>query len=751
MRNNILIFIGASWILGSVTSLPVMAQEDSDATDLYIENVVVTAQRREQSLQEVPVAVNNLSADLLQDAGATDLLNIQHLIPSLTMDQNKGPGFATFRIRGIGNLGNIPNFESAVGLFVDGAYRSKSGLGVGELVDVDRIEVLRGPQSTLFGRNVTGGLISVITKRPTEEFEGFFETRAADNDELAFSGSISGPLADNVQGRLSGMSVSRDGTFYDGFQQADKNDKDTTAVRGQLAFQPSDRTTILLIGGYTEKSVECCAPDVDMGGTSTLLSTIVTGGQFALDTDPMNGVIQQNNTYTYDLEASEITLSIDYEFDAFTFSSLTSYDEYEIVSALDAEQTLLDLGLFNDDQEADTFTQEFRLTSTSDTNFDWILGASYYENSFSRGTVDPAGAPLLTLGSHWPLVSAQAPGSPGDTSFFESANDTENYSVFAQGNWHVGDRVTLGAGIRWFDEEKSIGIRSVANFAVFPSFVLAFGVPVPVDTKRDTDQLVWNLTAQYQATDETMLYASVSQGAKGGGYNGTWGALTVAQREFADEEVLSFEIGVKTSLADNRVTLNANIFHSDFDNFQNASFLGTAFLVSNAESVVSQGIELDILALVSEWLTVDFSYTYLDAEYDKFTNGPCAPPAVGNCDLSGRTMPFAPGDRLHLGLLGTWDAGDGELYARADYTWTGDTDTDSALDPRSLQESYGLLNGRIGWRNDRWDVSAWATNATDERIATLSSPQSLFGGLDAGRQVFLNDPRSYGLTARINF
>lgn len=742
--------ISVGWIFGCAISLPAMAQKESDSTGLQIANVVVTAQRREQSLQDVPVAVSNLSAEVLQDAGATDLLNIQQLIPSLTMEQTTGPGFATFRIRGIGNLGNIPNFESAVGLFVDGAYRSKSGLGVGDLVDVERVEVLRGPQSTLYGRNVTGGLISVITQRPTEEFEGFFETRAADLSELAFSGSISGPISENVQGRLSAISMSRDGTFDDRFQQADKNDKDTMAVRGQLAFQPIGRLSVLVIGGYTEKSVDCCAPDVDLGAVSTLLSGIVTGGQFALDTDPTNRVIQQNGTYTYDSEASEATLSIDYEFDSFTFTSLTSYDEYEIFSVIDAEQTLLDLAVFYDNQEADTFTQEFRFTSTRDTNFDWILGASYYENNFTRGSLD-ADDPLLVLGAHWPFVSAQAPGTPGDSVFFESKNDTESYSVFGQGNWHVGDRVTFGAGVRWFNEWKSINIRSAANFAAFPSFVLAFGVPAPVAAERETDQVVWNLASHFHATDETVLYASVSGGAKGGGYNGGWGALTIEQREFEDEEVMSYEVGVRTSLAERRVTLNANVFHSDFDNFQNATFLGTSFLVSNAEKVITQGIELDMVALVAEWLTIDFSYTYLDSEYDKFANGPCAPPAVGNCNLSGRGLPFTAENRLHLGLLGTWAAGDGALYARADYTWTDDTDTDSALDPRSLQSSYGLLNGRIGWRNDRWDISAWVTNATDEDYATASAPQALFGALDGGRQVFLNDPKSYGLTARINF
>ncbi len=750
MRNIKFLASFTGLMLSSVTSLPAMAQAESDSSSLYIEEVVVTAQRREQSMQDVPVAVSNLTAELLQDSGATDMLSIQMLVPSLIMEQNKGPGFATFRIRGIGNLGNIPNFEPAVGLFVDGAYRSKSGLGVGELVDVDRIEILRGPQSTLYGRNVTGGLISVVTQRPTEEFEGFIEGSAGNFNAYVFKGSISGPLSDTVQGRLSAMSRSRDGNFDDRFQQTDTNDKETKSVRGQLAFQPSDKLSILVIGGYTDTNVDCCAPDVEMGPVSTLLSNGVTGGQFVLDNDPMNRVIQQDNTYTYDIEAWEATLTVDYDFDSFTLTSLTNFDEYDIFSVFDAEQTLLDLAIFFDNQTADTFTQEFRLTSTGSDARDWILGAAYYKNDFTRGSLDP-NDPLLVLGAHWPLVAAQAPGTPGDTGFFESSNDTENLSVFAQGNWHVSDGITVGAGVRWFTEEKTISINSASSFAALPSFVLAFGVPAPVSAARETDQVIWNLSAQYHATDETMLYVSASRGAKGGGYNGDWGALTVDQREFADEEVLSYEVGVKSALFDRRVSVNANVFYSDFDNFQNATFLGTSFLVDNAENVVVQGLELDMVAVIAGWLTADFSYAYLDAEYDSFTNGPCVFPVTGNCDLSGRSLPLAPENRWHLGLLANWTVGSGELYTRVDYAWTDETDTDNALDPRSLQDDYGLLNNRIGWRNDVWDISAWVTNATDEVFATIAGPQTLFGSLDGGRQVFLNDPQSYGLTLRVNF
>lgn len=745
----------------AVISASAIAQNDGSTPRLALEEVVVTAQKRAQSLQDVPVAVSALDGDLLLESGATDLLNLQILVPSLTMEQNKGPGFATFRIRGVGNLGNIPNFESAVGLFVDGAYRSKSGMGVGELVDVDRVEVLRGPQSTLYGRNVTAGLISVITKRPTDTLEGFVEATVGDYDTQVLKASVSGPLSENVQGRLSGLWNQREGTFDDIYQNTEANETEAWAVRGQLAFQPTDKLSILAIAGFSEKNADCCNADVDLGVLGNTFSGIIMGS--APDNNPTNRVMQFSQTNTYEDEAKELTITIDYDFDFATFTSLTSYDDYDLYGILDAEQTPLDVLTFHDRQQGETFSQELRFTSNSEGNFDWMAGLGYYKNDFVRGSLKPS-EPTTVVGVHVMLPPFQAPpalgGRPGDLSFFESTYDTENYSVFAQGNWHLGDRITLGAGARWFYEEKDMTIESRAETAVFPSYAYITTVPAPISGNRDTDQIAWNLNAVFDATDSVMLYASASSGAKGGGFNGDWdarGTLSLDQREFEDEEVMNYEIGAKTSLLDQRVTLNANLFYSEFDDFQNASFLGLSFLVRNAEEVTTSGLEIDTVALLTSWLTADFSYTYLNAEYDKFTQGACYfgrtpdDPVVGTCDLSGETLPLAAENRLHLGLSGYWNVGSGELYSRVDYSWTDETETDNALDPRGTQDSYGILNGRIGWRNDSFDIAAWIKNAADEEVVTLSSPQTLFGSIDGGRQVYLNDPQTYGVTFRYSF
>jgi iron complex outermembrane recepter protein len=740
--------------IGGIVSVPAAVHAQDEDSLLFLEEVVVTAKRREASLEDTPIAVSALDQNLLKDAGATDLLSIQTLVPSLTMEQNKGPGFATFRIRGVGNLGNIPSFEPAVGLFVDGAYRSKSGIGVGDLVDVERVEVLRGPQSTLYGRNVTAGLISVYTQRPTEDFEGFIEASLGNYDDTVIKASVSGPLADNVQGRLSAIKHERDGTFEDIYLDDEANENDSSAIRGQLAFQPNDKLSILAIAGYSEKDMTCCNSDVQMGALGTALSTAVTGT--APDADLTNRKVQYSQPNTFEGETKELIITVEYEFDNAVLSSTTAYDDYEIGGILDAEQSPVDALIFIDNQEAETFSQEFRLTSNGDGDIDWMTGINYYKNNFTRGSLDPS-KPTTVVGPDIVLAAFQAGlgGTPGDTSSFRSIYNTENIGVFAQADWYVTDRISIGAGIRWFTEDKELEIDSTTNLIVPGfSYALITTVPAPVVGDRDTDQVVWNLSAQIQATEETMVYASASRGAKGGGFNADWdalGELTLSDREFDDEIVMNYEVGAKTSFMDRRITLNANLFYSDFKDFQNASFKGLSFVVANADQVVTQGLELDAVAAVTTWLTADFSYTYLDAEYKSFTNGPCYFPNTGNCDLSGETLPLAPENRLHLGLQGTWDWFDGDLYTRVDYNWTDETETENGLNPKGTQDAYGIVNGRIGWRNEQLDINAWIQNATDEEVITGSASQTTYGEVDGSFQAFLNDPQTYGVSVRYSF
>ena len=723
------------------------AQEDGSQ---QIEEVVVTAARRDQSFQDVPMAVSALTAQHLLDAGINEFQKIESQVPSLEIEGNTNPFTTSLRIRGMGNLANIPNFEPAVGLFVDGAYRSRSGVAMGDLLDVERIEVLRGPQSVLYPKNVTAGLINVITQRPTDDFSVWGGASFGNLDYWQLQGGINGALADGVRGRLAAVTSDRDGSFDDIVNGTHSGGYSRTAVRGQVEFDLGDRADLRLIAGYSTKDGDCCSPDVLPGAGSQQFLGLL--GR-PVDTNPLNRKTAYSDPSHFDGDQYDLLAELNYRFDWAVLTSTTSLDHFDVKSQFDAEQSALTLAVFIDRQQSDAFGQEFRLTSSGDGPFSWMTGAYFYDNNFTRGSLD-AGKPMLVLGPD--VVPLPFPGAPGDQSSFKSTNDTRHWSLFGQTDWQVTERTKLSAGLRYIDEKKSIDARSNLQVAALPSFAAQITVPTPVVADRSTDGVAWNVSALFDVAADTTLYATVSEGFKAGGYNGDWGNLTAAAREFKDETVLNLEAGLKSRFWNDQASLNLSVFRSDFDNFQNASFLGVNFLVRNAEKVISQGVELDGSVRPVAGLTLDYAVTYLDAQYDKFTNGACyfgrAPSnAAGTCDLSGETLPNAPDWRTNLGLQYEHALAAGTGFFRTDWAYTSGQNVDTALDPRAQQDAYSLWSARLGWRNGRYSVSLWGENLADETVKTAAGPQTIFGSLDGGMQIFLNEPRTYGVTFDVHF
>jgi outer membrane receptor protein involved in Fe transport len=721
-----------------------------------IEEVVVTATRREQSFRDVPMAVSALDSQRLQDTGVTEFNDIQSQVPSFEIEANTNPFTTSLRIRGMGNLANIPNFEPAVGLFVDGAYRSRSGVAMGDLLDVERIEILRGPQSVLYPKNVTAGLVNVITKRPTDEFSAWGGASFGNLNYWQLQGGINGALTDGVRGRLAVVTSDRDGSFEDTVNGTKSGGFARTAARGQFEFDIGDRANLRLIAGYSEKDGDCCSPDVLPGAVSTRFLGLL--GR-PVDSDPFNRRTTYSDPYNFEGDQYDLLAEFNYEFDWAVLTSTTSYDHFSVESQIDSEQSAFTAAVFLDRQESDALGQEFRLTSQGSGPVSWMAGAYYYDNDFTRGSLSPS-EPILVLGPDIVPLPAPFNGAAGDQSSFRSLNDTRHWSLFGQLDWQATERTKLSAGLRYIDEKKSIDVRSNYRVAALPSLALNTTVPTPVVAERSTDGLAWNLSALFDVAADTTAYATVSEGYKAGGYNGDWdasGALTAAKREFDDESVLNLEAGLKSRFWDGQATLNLSVFRSEFDDFQNASFLGLNFLIRNAESVVTQGIELDGSVRPVTGLTIDYAVTYLDAEYDKFTNGACyfgrtpTNAAERTCDLSGETLPNAPTWRSNLGAQFEQPVAAGTGFLRADWSYSSEQNVDTGLDPRAEQGSYSLLSARLGWRNDRYTVSVWGDNLTDETVMTAVGPQTIFGGIDGGLQVYLNESRTYGVTMDVRF
>lgn len=745
----------AGWLPGAALVLvagPVAAQGEPEMQG--IEEIVVTAARREQSFSDVPMAISALSAEALRDAGINEFEDLATQMPSLEVESNTNPFVTSVRVRGMGNLANIPNFEPAVGLFIDGAYRSRSGVAMGDLLDVERIEILRGPQSVLYPKNVTAGVVSVITQRPTDEFSVWGGASAGNFNYWQLQGGVNGALSDSARARLAMVASDRDGAFEDLVNGTQSGGFSRASVRGQVEFDLGERAGLRLIAGYSDKEGDCCSPDVLLGTTSR---TFMTALRRPSDTDPLNRVTAYSDPYRFEGTQYDLLAELTYDLGWADLTATTSFDRFDFKAQIDSEQSALTAVTFIDRQDSKSFGQEIRLASQGEGSLSWMTGAYFFDNDFIRGSLS-ADEPTVTLGPD--IIPLPLVGTTNDQSSFRSINETRHWSLFGQADWQLTPRTRLSAGVRYIDERKSLDARSTQRVAALPSFASTTTVPVPVVAERNTDGLSWNVSALFEFSDDITAYATVAEGFKAGGYNGDWdatGTLTAPLREFADEEVLNAEVGLKSRFWDDRATLNLSVFRSEFDQFQNASFLGTNFLIRNAETVRTQGVEIDGRVRPLAGLSIDYAVTYLDTEYDKFTQGACyfgrTPTnlAARTCDLSGQTLPNAPRWRSNLGLQFERSLASGTGFVRADWAYSSEQNVDTALDPRAVQGSYSLLSARLGWRNERYSVSLWGENLTDETVKTTAGPQTIFGGIDGGLQIWLNEPRTYGVTVDVRF
>ena len=784
-----LLALAIATILGSQ---PVRAQTKPAEQTIpgELEEIQVIARKQTESIQDVPIAISAITAAQVESAGIRDVGDLTVLVPSLVVTTNSNPFNTSYRIRRIGNEGNIPDFEPDTGLFIDGAYRSRSGTGLGDLADIEQIEVLRGPQSTLYGRNVTAGAISVRTAMPSQTFGVLGEVTGGNDGLMGLRGYVTGGLTDSLAARVSLTGSKRDTTDKNLIGK-DSNDLDQYSVRGQLLFTPNDAWQVRLIASHTERDFKPALADMFYGPRVTRLVNTVTANPAALhigltdgvinadaqpilDNDPDNRRVQALAPLKFEQKASDVIASIEYHADNYTLTSISSYDTYDVTQRWnDAGQTGLDLVNYRDFQNGDTFSQELRINSKIGDSVTWLAGVFYYDNNFQRGdkdhhefvlgqAIDEAGV-VAALGAGRPPVPAL--GLPGDTGDFYEIADSHSYGAFGQSTWDATDRLSLTLGLRYTYEDKDVSLKNTP-FTTAPGPLAAVSLPVSTLTPAGAsfalddhwDAVTGTANAVYHFTDATMGYATVATGFKGGGYNGGFGNTPIAKRPFKSEDVVSYEIGAKTEIA-NRVRLNAAAFWSDYTDFQSASFIGLQFLVNNAERVRVKGVEADMTARVSSDFTVDVSATYAQATYEKYTLGSCYTgrvpddPVTGGCDLSGDTLPFAPKLTATAGVQWEHEFNFGRLFSRLDGSWVGDHNVTSELDPNhGEQDGYGLLNARLGWGQGTWEVAGWVRNLTDKTYIVQTAQSNLFANLQDGTyQSYLGAERTYGITIRAKY
>jgi len=470
---NKLVYMGVSAMLAASFTLPVAAQNETNV----LEEVIVTAAKREQTLQEIPIAVTVVAAETLERAQVHDIKDLQSLVPSLRVTQLQLTGNTNFVIRGFGNGANNAGIEPSVGVFIDGVYRSRSASALADLPNLERIEVLRGPQSTLFGKNASAGVINVITAKPDmDDFGGSASLTIGDFSQLIAKADVSGPISDNVAFSLSGSMNQRDGYFTDLSNGAEYNEHDRWGLRGQLLVQPSDKLELRFIADIEEMDEACCGvANLVNGPTGGIVQLI--GGQI-LPEAPFARAQYFDFAPVNEIENSGISMQADYDFGTATLTSITAARSQSKFENADVDFTSARLINPNSsDTGIDTFTQEIRLTSTGEGAVDWMIGGFYFDEDVEIDNILTYGqdfrnyADVLTV-----VLSGGTPGvdpsplgflepalglpsgtffAPGQGRFEKYGQDNQAISVFGQLDFHMmDDRLTLTLGANYTEDEK---------------------------------------------------------------------------------------------------------------------------------------------------------------------------------------------------------------------------------------------------------------------------------------------------------
>lgn len=477
------------------SGLTAMAQDDGEEEAKRLNTVTITATKREQTLQDVPIAVSVVDNAVIEKAEILDLNDLQSLVPSLGFRTFQNSANANFTIRGFGNGANNVGIEPSVGIFIDGVYRSRAAAAIGDLPNIERVEVLRGPQSTLFGKNASAGVVSVVTSKPSQELGGSVEASVGNFNLRRAKGYLTGPITDNLAFSIGGGINQRDGLAENLVDGAELNTRDRWNIRGELLLEPTDNQEWRLILDADEIDEVCCvASNLVEGPTASIIRII--GGDVDNATPYERGIFV-NGTPNNTLENTGISLQGDIEFDGFTLTTITAYRETDVVNNYDIDFTSANLATLAEAQQLETFTQEVRLASNGDGNFDWMVGGYYYDESAAvqnellygsdfrnfidlgaafAGVTDPAQIPAIigafqtgTLAS--PLAGLEAGiGVPAGTLAGAGQGNIESFtqddqaiSIFGTVDWYATDRLTATFGLNYTENEKdaSLNINSL--------------------------------------------------------------------------------------------------------------------------------------------------------------------------------------------------------------------------------------------------------------------------------------------------
>lgn len=777
-----------------------------------LEEIVVTAQYREQGLQDVPISVSAVTGEMITDVAIQKAEDIQFLVPNFTYTET---GIATnIFIRGIGS-GINQGFEQSVGTYVDGIHYGRAQQTRAPFLDVARVEVLRGPQSILFGKNSVAGALNITTARPTDEFEGrIFGSAEFEDDELIFEGMVSGPLTQRIRGRVAARSRNLDGYMTNPTLGREEPNREDWTARGTLEFDLTDNLMATLKVEAGEFDVEGRhieiineQPAVPPSPFAGLTYAQILAGVFGQSPTVLNTVQDQvrssNGDFSFN-ETATYALTLDWTIGELDLKSITAFTTLEYDEFCDCDFTGGNVFGAALQEQYDQVSQEIRLSSPVRDNFDYIVGV-YYQTSdhdYADQILVPATSILV------PAINLQSPGA-GDLVAATEANrmaevDADVLSAFAQFNWHISDQFTLQLGGRLTKDERD-GFRTltilqqggaplpVAQIGAPLVYANAFGISstnlaalgpqgaffigqlgaLPVSGTRDETKFSPDVKFVWNATDETLLYASWAQGFKSGGFdfranNRNFYPDMPTSFEFEDEEATNYEVGGKFTLGGGVAELNATVFFTDFEDLQISIFDGIlGFNVGNAATAEILGFELDGRYAVSDYLVISGGLALTDFEFTDFRNGQCYFGQIPNVDLDGDMIPelcdytgnsnqMVSDFQGNIGFDFRVPVGNTlELSALLDIFYTTDYDASATFDPALVQDAYTKVNARIGIgaADGRWQIALLGKNLTDEEVLQFGGDTPLAGSTFGAKSnyAFFSQGRTLSLQASLNF
>lgn len=682
------------------------------SANAQIEEVIVTAQKKEQNLSDVPISVQAFTADAIKTKRIEDIKDLTVQVPSLGSMQyfrsQTSPA-----MRGAGSIDDSPGLDQTTAIFLDGIYIGQPGhIGL-DMFDIERIEVLRGPQGTLQGRNVTGGAINIITTTPGDESIVKVAVTVGNHGRSDFEALISGPLIDGrLAGQLSLVSRNSDGYISNKITGNDIESDDYQGLRAKLAFTPNEEVSATL--SVTSTRDKGKGSEMNLTGNSGVSNDPGFGSSDDLDTD-----VYLDTDGFIDNEHFNVTAIVDVDTAIGAFTSVTGYYEGDNKAIIDADGTSLAVVGFVGNGQVDKieqFSQEIRLSGSTEGELEYTTGLYYLNSEHER--FEEKGFNI------YPGTFLDAIGLGGPSRVIDgTTTDTETVAVFGDLTFPISDRFRTIVGARWTEDTKDY-----SKFCLEGSGPLAdcIGNVIYNAPEKSWDAVSWRIIAQYDINADSMAYANISRGFKSGGLSVPPGVIPAEGNSslgaLDPEYALNYEVGAKLAFADGRVRLNTAAFLTKYTDLQVIEFVSDpapTTIVTNAEAEVT-GVELELAASPVNALDLFFNYTYLDGEYTKYQNS-------SGLDFSGNDMIFAPESSVSAGFVfaSEFDHG-GSLEISADILWKDKFYVQADNNEFSQTEYQPLLNANIRYQfpNARWTATLWGQNLTDERFS--------YGGFDRG-------------------